>query len=463
MKTFLATTIAFCLFFLASSAQTNTFPTSGSVGIGTTTPVNLLHVFGSGATALTIERNTTLSNISAEFKNGTASWFAGQAGTNGNFGIATSNNLQSSTLFNITTAGNVGIGTNAPANKLHIIDVTGTNTLNLQLSTNTLGETIGIAFGTQPGNRTKAAITGVNTNSGNAGGALAFYTNAGASLNEAMRITSTGNVGIGTASPNANMESLAATEQMRLSYDATHYTSLTTTSAGNLNVVPVGGNVVFNGLAIISSAGTFSSPTGLTNSGGSANAYLNTATTGTTISRNVADASPAAIVSQLNASSTGDILDLRNSGGTVFNVTRAGNVGIGTINPDAKLAVQGTIHSTSVFVDTNVPTPDYVFKDGYRLPTLAEVKAYTDKNHHLPEVPAAAEFEKNGINLGEMNMLLLKKVEELTLYLIEKDKQIKELQKQTARFQLQNEHINEMEKKLNDLNNKMRTTKIFHK
>ncbi|SHM16797.1 hypothetical protein [Mucilaginibacter sp. OK098] len=101
---------------------------------------------------------------------------------------------------------------------------------------------------------------------------------------------------------------------------------------------------------------------------------------------------------------------------------QGGNVGIGTVNPDTKLAVQGTIHSTSVVVDNLVPTPDYVFKSDYKLPTLSEIKTYTDKNHHLPGVPAAAEMEKNGINLGEMNMTLLKKVEELTLYLIEKDK-----------------------------------------
>jgi hypothetical protein len=114
--------------------------------------------------------------------------------------------------------------------------------------------------------------------------------------------------------------------------------------------------------------------------------------------------------------------------GTASNmfINTSGNVGIGTINPDAKLAVKGTIHASSVLVDTNVPTPDYVFKNDYNLPSLAEIKTYTDKNHHLPGVPAAAEFEKNGINLGEMNMTLLKKVEELTLYLIEKDKSEKE-------------------------------------
>src|SRR6185312_15073341 len=94
----------------------------------------------------------------------------------------------------------------------------------------------------------------------------------------------------------------------------------------------------------------------------------------------------------------------------------------------------GQVHATSVVVTSTVPA-DYVFNADYYLRPLADIKAFVDKNHHLPEVPAAAEFEKNGQNLGEMNMLLLKKVEELTLYMIEKDKQIKQLQTQVKELQ----------------------------
>jgi hypothetical protein len=102
-----------------------------------------------------------------------------------------------------------------------------------------------------------------------------------------------------------------------------------------------------------------------------------------------------------------------------------GNIGIGTTTPDQKLTVNGQVHSTSVVVTSTVPA-DYVFNTNYHLRPLTEVKAFVDKNHHLPEVPSAADFNKDGQNLGEMNMLLLKKVEELTLYLIEKDKQLAE-------------------------------------
>ncbi|MBI1289436.1 MAG: hypothetical protein GC178_17855 [Flavobacteriales bacterium] len=72
--------------------------------------------------------------------------------------------------------------------------------------------------------------------------------------------------------------------------------------------------------------------------------------------------------------------------------------------------------------------PDYVFKKEYVLPALTEVEDYVKKNSHLPEVPSAKEVEENGMNVGEMNTLLLKKVEELTLYLIEQDKRIQQLQ-----------------------------------
>jgi hypothetical protein len=100
-------------------------------------------------------------------------------------------------------------------------------------------------------------------------------------------------------------------------------------------------------------------------------------------------------------------------------IINGGNVGIGTTSPDQKLTVNGTVHATRVKVETTVPGPDYVFEESYSLPTLDEVKSYIDENKHLPELPSAKEMEAKGIDVGEMNMLLLKKVEELTLYVIE--------------------------------------------
>jgi hypothetical protein len=131
--------------------------------------------------------------------------------------------------------------------------------------------------------------------------------------------------------------------------------------------------------------------------------------------------------------------------GATFAVT-GGNVGIGTSLPDAKLTVKGLIHTQEVKVDLQIPGPDYVFNDDYKLITLAEIKDYIAKNHHLPEIPSAVQMEKEGINVGDMNIKLLKKVEELTLYLIEKDQQLIEQKKVNQSLQ---EQINQLAKKIN--------------
>jgi hypothetical protein len=98
-----------------------------------------------------------------------------------------------------------------------------------------------------------------------------------------------------------------------------------------------------------------------------------------------------------------------------------GNVGIGTKSPDEKLTVNGKVHAKEIRVDGNA-MPDYVFEENYQLFSLKQTEAFIKKNKHLPEVPSAEEADKNGLELGEMNKLLLKKIEELTLHLIEKDK-----------------------------------------
>lgn len=106
------------------------------------------------------------------------------------------------------------------------------------------------------------------------------------------------------------------------------------------------------------------------------------------------------------------------------------NVGIGTTAPDEKLTVKGKIHTQEVRVDMSGPlVPDYVFAEDYKLKSLQEVEDYITANKHLPEIPSAQEIEKNGLMLAEMNMNLLKKIEEMTLYMIEQNKKIEDLQK----------------------------------
>ena len=71
--------------------------------------------------------------------------------------------------------------------------------------------------------------------------------------------------------------------------------------------------------------------------------------------------------------------------------------------------------------------PDYVFDEAFVILPLRELAQFVKANKHLPDVPSAADVQVNGINVGEMNAILLKKVEELTLYLIEQQNEIAEM------------------------------------
>lgn len=133
---------------------------------------------------------------------------------------------------------------------------------------------------------------------------------------------------------------------------------------------------------------------------------------------------------------------------TSIYIDTSGYLGIGTSTPKAKLhvnssmvigssastpatgyllSVAGKIISEEVRVELNANWPDYVFDRQYDLPSLGSVEAFIAKNNHLPNIPSAAEVNRNGIELGDMNKRLLEKIEELTLYLIKQDKELAKL------------------------------------
>ena len=107
-----------------------------------------------------------------------------------------------------------------------------------------------------------------------------------------------------------------------------------------------------------------------------------------------------------------------------------GFLGIGTLYPKNPLDVKGTIHSQEVKVDM-LNWSDFVFKKEYKLPTLEEVENQIIRKGHLENIPSEEEVVKNGIYLGEMNAKLLQKIEELTLYLIQQNKEIEKQNKET--------------------------------
>jgi hypothetical protein len=109
--------------------------------------------------------------------------------------------------------------------------------------------------------------------------------------------------------------------------------------------------------------------------------------------------------------------------------------------PQAQRLIAGPIGATlsnlTVNGKINTPTstaqvPDYVFEPSYHLMPLSDLESFTRANKHLPEVPSADEMSRDGMDLKAMNLVLLKKVEELTLHVIELSKQVQSLEAQKA-------------------------------
>jgi hypothetical protein len=130
----------------------------------------------------------------------------------------------------------------------------------------------------------------------------------------------------------------------------------------------------------------------------------------------------------------GDIRFLTNDGSSlqermIINV--GGYVGIGTATPQSMLAVNGTITAKEVNV-TLTGWSDFVFEDNYNLLSLSHVESYIKENKHLPDIPSAKEVEKEGLSMAEMMKKQMQKIEELTLYVIEQNKRIESLEKELA-------------------------------
>lgn len=238
----------------------------------------------------------------------------------------------------------------------------------------------------------QAQIVGGNMNeTTSTGGILSFYTNTPSTiLTEAMRIDALQRVGIGTVSPTTQLEVSSAT------------------GTAEINIARFNNST--NGYySAFAAAGSASNVPSWSSGSQIVEFYANP------IGKGIIDSYQSPLVFQ-----TG-----RNDRMMIDN---AGNVGINTSDTKTyKFAVNGSAIATSITVKLYANWPDYVFKKDYKLPSLSEVKTYIDQNQHLPEMPSEAEVIKDGINLGEMVKLQTKKIEELTLYLIEKDKEIKDL------------------------------------
>ncbi|AXT62873.1 hypothetical protein D1816_21870 [Aquimarina sp. AD10] len=143
-----------------------------------------------------------------------------------------------------------------------------------------------------------------------------------------------------------------------------------------------------------------------------------------------------------------------NKNGNVYIAGNSGNVGIGTTNPGAwKLAVNGKIRAKEIKVETG--WSDFVFYDDYKLPTLKEVEDHIKAKGHLQDIPSAKEVKEKGIFLGEMDAKLLQKIEELTLYTINQEKRINELESENENVGKENEELKILANKFLELQERL--------
>ncbi len=152
-----------------------------------------------------------------------------------------------------------------------------------------------------------------------------------------------------------------------------------------------------------------------------------------------------------NHSGSGDYDFQTNIGGkgvtsALFIKGTKGNIGIGTTDPDSKLTVAGNIHSQEIKVSIKAGA-DFVFNENYNLPPLQFIEKYVKENNHLPEIASEKEMKENGLLLAEMNIKLLQKVEELTLYIIEQEKRLKKVEEKNINLKLLEERLKKIEEK----------------
>lgn len=389
-------------------AQTNTFPTTGNAGIGTTNPGYLLEVSTSPngeQSSLGIQQvNTTTNPINMPTTRLIYNWYTtpkasinfhrGSSGADGFMSFSTSSSNALVERMRIGSYGNVGVGTTA---LVELLNVAG----NVLVNPSANG---GVRLQNSGGTSFWVNVPTVNSLS--IGG-----TGAAAPTSGAINIDAAGNVGIGTTAPGARFD-IGVAEENRLS--------------AVLGRLPEG-----NGAG----SGTYL---------GVRNLQSNPVNT---VSFSLEHRFYGLLNSSINfyrgSSTTGGFLTFSTNDGTEkMRLDVWGNLGIGTADTKGyKLAVNGSAIFTKVTVKQAANWPDYVFEPTYQLPSLQSVEQYIKSNKHLPDMPSAADVAREGIDIGNTQAALLKKVEELTLYMIDLKKENEQIKQENAEMKNRLENL----------------------
>ncbi|MBA4198834.1 MAG: hypothetical protein C0459_14905 [Chitinophaga sp.] len=399
-----------------NSYQESIYVSNGSnVGIGTTNPQAKLHVNGD----IKIAENSSLSVVSYGHNSGhdnTIS-FGQEGGTvkSINYFDGTYNNqyltfnthhggVTIGERMRLDRDGNLGIGTSIPNEKLTI-------TGNIHLAAER-SEIYGADRNHMIVLRGRQDGTAADETSYYQYGDHVFYTNGPiATQTEKLRIKANGHIGIGTTNPDATL-SIATNSPVNSGTSLLGVYNSTGSSNQWFRYFPSLGNGYYNGIV---------------NNGDQGIVFSN-------------DGDP-------NTNSGSFVIVPHNNIGLAgIKIFENGNVAIGTNDPGSyKLAVEGTIGARKVKV-TQSPWADYVFKSNYNLRTLNEVEAYIKTHQHLPDVPSEKEVKADGLDVGETQAMLLRKIEELTLYMIEQQKRIDDQQKENEK---QQKEIETLKKQIN--------------
>jgi len=485
---------AAALFFATAAllAQTNTFPTTGSAGIGTTTPVSSailemssttqgmltprmtkaqrdaiptpatglliyqtnsspgFYFFnGSGWTAVASKgANTSLSNLNA---GGTSINVGLTPSADNTIDLGSSTNRWNEVYVNSikfmdgttqSTAGGGGGGLSGSGTANYVTKFTAATTVANSAIYENLGN-VGINTTTMVGSANFVSKSNATTGYGgmyvdmaNNAGAKPFYGYAlgGAAqawtyydkdnlqlrfYNSGDRITidNGGYVGIGSNSP---LQKLHVAGSTYISGDLGLGTSA---PAQKLHVV--GSGYISSNLGVgTSDPGYKLHVVGGTDAELASGGFL---VTGSTTSTNISMDNNEIMARDNGATST---LFLNNEGGNVSMCYAGGAVHIGSLNPATGylLTVDGKVICEELKVLMSESWPDYVFEDDYTMPSLYELEASIKANKHLPGIPPACEVETEGIAVGDMQVKMMEKIEELTLYIIDLQKQIDALE-----------------------------------